>query len=169
MGCPAQSHLPGKGEAAQEKRAVKSVCLCVGRQEQVLDSHRCQEGQGAKVRLEQEQAPGGRSQVRLARTCIQMTPKEMISPFPIQRDILKSIRPWIKTTNLAMPHSSLFHNHRKTEFGFNHFSSQGQSLFSPSVPRLSMRLKLCLLQDCPDPAFKGLFLIVFRGCQPCRV
>lgn len=169
MGCPAQSHLPAKGEAAQEKRAGKSLCLCVCGEAGAGAGQPQMPGGAGGQRLEQEEAPGDRSQVRVDRTCIQMTPKEMMSPFPIQRDILKSIRPWIKTTNLAMPHSSLFHNHRKTEFGFNHFSSQGQSLFSPSVPRLSMRLKLCLLQDCPDPAFKGLFLIVFRGCQPCRV
>lgn len=64
VGCPAQSHLPAKGEAAQGKQvgSEKCVCVCVWRQEQVLDSHRRQEGQWAKVKPEEEENPGDKSQ-----------------------------------------------------------------------------------------------------------
>lgn len=77
VGCPAQSHLPAKGEAAQEKAVGSGECVPVrvGRQQQVLDSHRCQEGQWARAKLEEEEAPGDVSQVRVVRTCMQMTPK----------------------------------------------------------------------------------------------
>lgn len=53
----------------------KCVPVCVRRQQQGLESHRCQEGQWAKAKPEEHETPGDVSQVRVVRTCMQMTPK----------------------------------------------------------------------------------------------
>lgn len=81
MSCPKPSACKGRG-CRRGASGQRRFCVCVWgrRQEQLLGSHRCQEGQRAEVKPEEEEAPGDRSQVRVVRTCKQMTPKQMISP-----------------------------------------------------------------------------------------